>query len=141
MAQKSGRTLLLKLEDSVTPGTFNNICGVATRNFTINNNIVDTTTPNCDSPGSTVKYTGDYGIQTLTFSGDGRFTDDAKHVALADISRQQTPTNGQVVVPGWGTFEGALLVGSYELGGETEGTMTFSASFTMSGDITFTAEV
>lgn len=140
MAQKKGRLLLLKVSNSDTPETFDNLCGISTRNFTINNNLVDTTVPDCASPGSTVVYTGDYGVQTLNFTGDGRFTDDANHTVLADAARQQTAINGRVVVPGWGTFEGAILITSYELGGEMEGNMTFSCQITMSGAITFTAE-
>lgn len=140
MAQKAGRTVLLKLGDGGSPESFNNLCGIATRSMTINNNVVDTSIPDCDSPGGVVKYTGGYGIQQVTISGDGRYTDEANHTALGDVARQQSDQNAQMVVPGWGTFEGAIKVQSYEVSGETEGNAAFSTEITFSGDVTFTAE-
>ncbi|WP_298958373.1 phage tail tube protein [uncultured Roseibium sp.] len=140
MASK-GRLLLLKIGDGATPTeAFTNGCGFRARNFTINNNVVDTTKPDCASPGDTVRYSGEYGIQTLTFSGSGESSDDTQNKRLMNAAREQTDLNQQVVVPGWGTFEGATLIGSFEFSGEAEGTMEFSCDITMTGAITFTAE-
>ncbi|QFT31814.1 Phage major tail protein 2 [Labrenzia sp. THAF82] len=140
MASK-GRLLLLKIGDGATPTeAFTNGCGFRARNFTINNNIVDTTTPDCASPGNTVTYSGDYGIQTVTFSGSGESSEDVQNLLLMNATRQQSAQNIQVVVPGWGMFEGAALIGSFEFSGEVEGTMEFSCEITMTGAITFTAE-
>lgn len=140
MAASKGRLLLLKIGDGEVSETFSNGCGFRARSFTINNNIVDTTTPDCSSPGGIVKYTGEYGIQTLNLSGSGESSDDTQNVRLLNAARQQTALNMQVIVPGWGTFEGAVLIGSLEHSGDVEGTMEFSCDITMTGDVTFTAE-
>lgn len=140
MASSKGRLLLLKIGDGEVSETFSNGCGFRARSFTINNNIVDTTTPDCASPGNTVVYSGEYGIQTITLSGSGESSDDTQNLRLVNAARQQTALNMQVVVPGWGTFEGAVLIGSLEHSGDMEGTMEFSCDITMTGTITFTAE-
>lgn len=141
MAASPGRLLLLKIGDGGSPTeTFTAGCGFRARSFSINNNIVDTTTPDCSSPGGTVKYTGVYGIQTISLSGSGESSDDTQNLLLVNAARSQSALNMQVVVPGWGTFQGAVLIGSLEHSGDTEGTMEFSSDITMTGDVTFTAE-
>ena len=137
---QSGRLLLMKIGDGASTEAFSNGCGFRARSFSINNNIVDTSKPDCDSPGNTVAYSGVYGIQTLSLSGSGESSDSTQNNRLRNAARSQTALNMQVVVPGWGTFEGAVLVGSFEFSGDTEGTMEFSADITMTGAITFTAE-
>lgn len=140
MASSKGRLLLLKIGDGASPEVFTNGCGFRARTFAINNNVVDTTVPNCSSPGDTVVYSGEYGIQTVTFSGSGESSDDTQNLLLMNAARQQTALNCQVVVPGWGTFEGSVLIGNFEFSGEVEGTMEFSCDITMTGTISFTAE-
>lgn len=141
MAASKGRLLLLKIGDGGSPTeTFTNGCGFRARSFTINNNVVDTSKPDCSSPGGVVKYTGIYGIQTITLSGSGESSDDTQNLRLLNAARGQTDLNMQIVVPGWGTFQGSVLIGSLEHSGDTEGTMEFSCDITMTGDVTFTAE-
>ena len=58
-----------------------------------------------------------------------------------DDARTGTARNYQVVVPGYGTFEGAYGIFDLELSGEMEGSLEFSATFRQTGAVTFTAEV
>lgn len=139
MAQHPGRLVLLKVGDGGTPETFANLCGVTTRSISINNNVVDVSTPDCTTPSNPVAYAGDYGIQQVSLSGEGRYTDTADHTVLANASVNQSKPNMQIVVPGWGTFEGQALIESYEISGEMEGDASFSAKITLSGTVTFTA--
>jgi TP901-1 family phage major tail protein len=139
MTQQKGRTLLLKRGDGGGTEAFATVCGITTRSISINNNEVDVTVPDCSTPGDKVLAKTAYGIQTLEFSGDGMFTDEAAHKNMSNDALNQALGNYQVVVPGWGTFEGAIFIGSYELSGETEGNMGFSVSIRLN-DFTFTAE-
>ena len=47
--------------------------------------------------------------------------------------------NFQVIVPEFGTFEGAFHVNSVEFGGEQEGAVTYSLTLASSGAVAFTA--
>lgn len=140
MANK-GRLLLLKVGDGNSPETYLTPCGFKARSFTINNNLVDTSRPDCQSPGGIVRYTGMYGIQTLTFSGSGTSEDSATNLRLKDAARNQTDLNCQIVVPDEGVYEGAVLIGSMEYSGDTEGEMEFSCDITFTGGWTYEAEV
>lgn len=141
MAQKKGRLLLLKKESTPGSGTFDtNVCGFNARQFTLGNNMVDATLPDCTTPGGVVEEALVYGNQSFGFSGSGRFTDDASHKAVFTDALNQNETDYQVEIPGLGTVEGSFLVENYEGSGEAEGNMEFSASFRCNGAKTFTAE-
>lgn len=139
MTQQVGRTLLIKRGDAASPEVFSTVCGVTTRSLSLNNNEVDVTVPDCSTPGNKVLAETAYGIQTLEISGEGKFESTTGHVSVSNDSLNQATGNYQVVVPGWGTFEGAAFIGSYELSGETEGNMDFSISMRLNG-FTFVAE-
>ena len=140
MAQYAGRLVLLNIGDGGTPTEiFSNLCGLTTRSFVINNNVVDVSTPDCTTPSNPVAYAGDYGIQQFSISGEGRYTDKADHTVLANAAVNQSKPNMQIVVPGWGRFEGQALIESYEISGEMQGDASFTAKITLSGAITFTA--
>ncbi|WP_119270857.1 phage tail tube protein [Taklimakanibacter deserti] len=140
MSQQTGRLLLIKRGDGGGPEQFTTACGFLARTFAINNNMVDTTTPDCVTPSNKVKESLVYGIQSLQFSGGGKFDNDAVGKAIAAAAFNQTSGNYQVVVPGWGTFEGAFLVENFSFSGEAEGNMDFEATFRLTGAATFTAE-
>jgi TP901-1 family phage major tail protein len=139
MTQQKGRLLLLKRGDGGGTEAFATVCGITTRSISVNNNEVDVTVPDCSTPGDKVLANTAYGIQTLEVSGEGKFTSEAAHKAVANDALNQATGNYQVVVPGWGTFTGAVFIGSYELSGETEGDMDFSISLRLN-DHTFAAE-
>ncbi len=138
MSQQPGRTLLIKRGDGASPEVFSNVCGIATRSISINNNEIDVTVPDCSTPGNKVLANTAYGIQKLEVSGDGKFTSVDGHKNVASDALNQATGNYQVVVPGWGTFEGAVMISSYKVSGETEGDADFSIALTLNG-FTFTA--
>lgn len=139
MTQQKGRLLLLKRGDGGGSESFATVCGFTTRTLRISNNEVDVTVPDCATPGNKVLAETAYGIQTLEFSGDGKFTSDSGHLDFANDTLDQATGNYQVVVPGWGTFTGAVFIGSYEPSGETEGNMEFSCSIKLN-NFTFAPE-
>jgi TP901-1 family phage major tail protein len=141
MAQENARELVIKRE--ATPaGTFVFVCGIRTRSFSISNAQVDTTVPNCADPAAPIVATARPGRQTLSFSGDGLFDNGIVGKAVAEDARQQRTTNYQIIVPGYGSFEGPFMVGDFEFSGEMEDQLAFSASWvpTDAGALEFTAE-
>jgi TP901-1 family phage major tail protein len=140
MAQQVGRTLLIKKGDGADPEVFTTVCGFKARSFSLSNNDVDTTVPDCDDPGGPVQKTSTPGIADRTFQGSGFFDNDAVGKAVADAARLGEVHNYRVVVPGYGTFEGPYIITDFQWSGDVEGSMEFSATFKPSGALSFTAE-
>lgn len=130
MAQQNARELVIKRADPVTPTEFVFVCGIRTKTFSMSNAQIDTTVPNCNNPAAPIVATAAPGRQTLSFSGDGLFDNDEVGTAVADDARlQRTDVIYQVIVPGYGTFEGPFFVSDFEWSGEMEEKMAFSASW------------
>lgn len=135
MAQQSARELVIKRQ-----GVF--VCGLRTRSFSMSSAQVDTTVPNCNDPSLPIVATARPGRQTLSFSGDGLFDTDEVGIAVADDARlQRTDVVYQVIVPGYGTFEGPYFVADFEFSGDMEDPLAFSASWVPldNSQLTFTA--
>jgi len=145
MAQKLGRELLIKIGNGATPETFTTVCGFDARSLNINNNFVDSTVPSCNIPSGIVEESGVYGVQSMVFSGSGKFDNDSAGVALADAALLQSTSgsnpsiNFQVLVPGWKTFTGPFLIESFNLSGSKEGNADFEATFRKGGAVTVSA--
>ncbi len=138
MSQQKGRLLLIKIG---TPGSVANLCGMKTRSFNLSANEVDTTMPDCVNPGGAVQKTTEPGIVSRTFTGSGKFVSGVTQALLMGHVRDGTVFYAEVVVPGDGTYAGFWMVSNFELSGEDEGTMEFSATFSAAGPLAFTGEV
>jgi TP901-1 family phage major tail protein len=140
MPQQKGRELLIKMGDGASPQIFSTICGITTRSFAMSSNEVDTTIPDCDDPSAVVQKTSTPGIQDRTFQGSGKFVSGAAGTALADAARLGEVHDYQVIVPGYGQFQGPFIVTDFQWSGDMEGSMDFSATFKPSAALAFTAE-
>ncbi len=136
--QQQGRLLLIRIETS--PGNPENLCGFKARSFNMSANEVDTTIPDCNNPGGAVQKTSQPGVTSRTFSGSGKFVSGAVQAVLMGHVRAATVFPGEVIVPGDGTYKGDWMASDFEVSGEDEGTMEFSATFSAAGALTFTAE-
>lgn len=141
MAKQKGRLMLIKIGDGVTPTEgFTSLCGLRSKTLTINNAEVDVTTADCTTPGGPLWTEVMEGAKRLSVSGNGYFKDEANEATLSTLAMSDTPIgNFQIVVPDFGTFEGAFLLSSVEYGGEQEDGVTYSLSLASSGEVTFTA--
>ena len=137
MAKSKGRELLLKRGDGADPEVFTTICGMQSMDLGTTNGVIDTTTIDCTDPGGKVETTSMYGKQGHSFSGDGLAEDTAAFKAMVADFEAQTDRNYEVVVPGDGTYTGMFRCTSFNRTGETEGALSFSASFESSGPVTF----
>ena len=142
MAQQNARELVIKRGNADIPETFTFVCGLRTRSLTMSSAQIDTTVPNCDDPTLPIVATAKPGRQTITFTGDGLFDNDAVGKLVADDARLQAITvRYQVIVPGYGQFEGPFFIADFEWSGDMEDPLGFSATWVPldAGQLTFTA--
>jgi TP901-1 family phage major tail protein len=144
MAAQKGLDVVVKLMLSGTPTT---IGGMRSTSITLNDESVDVTTK--DQFGVRKLLAGG-GVNSISISGSGVFTDSAGEVALrlAFVGQQNT-TNGtaanqtaafpsmQFSIPDLGTYTGSFQITSLEYAGEYNGEATYSMSFESADFITF----
>ena len=141
MPAQLGRTLLIRIGDGGSPTeVFANLCGIKTRTFNLSANEIETTYPNCENPAEKVQRTTRPGIVNRTFSGSGTFVSGGTSAILMGHVREATVFNAEVIVPGEGEYAGAWMVSEFEFEGDMEDDMQFSATFSASGPLEFTAE-
>ena len=145
MAAQKGLDVLMKIDIS---GTKTTIGGLRSTSITLNDESVDIT--NKDSLGSRTLLAG-AGVNSLSVSGSGDFTDSASEVAVRTaFQAQQNTSNGssaqtaafetfEFIIPNLGTYTGAFQITSLEYAGEYNGEATYSMSFESAGYITFAA--
>ena len=136
MAAQKGALFLLKVGDGGGPETFTTVGGLKTASFNINTASVDVT--NMSSNGMRELLAG-AGIQTMSLSGNGVFTDSAAEETVRANAAANSIDNYQLVAANGDTWQGAFLITSYQRSGNFDGAETFTISLESSGAITFTA--
>jgi TP901-1 family phage major tail protein len=142
MAQQRGKELVLKRETSEGSGTFVLVCGVRDVSFSIGSEEIDTTVRSCTDETAAIVATAIAGRQNIEFTiSSGIFEDSASVQGVANDARLQRVWNYQVVVPGFGTFEGGMSVLNFEWDGPMEEMLGFSGTFKFAdvSDLAFTA--
>lgn len=136
MAAQKGKDLLVKL-DADGAGTFMTVAGLRTRTLAFNARSVDVT--NADSAGRWRELLEGAGMRSASISGRGIFRDQASDASIRQIFFDGLIRNWQVVVPDFGTIEGAFQIAALEFAGEHDGEVTFDMSLESAGALTFTA--
>ncbi len=136
MAAQKGTLFLLKVGDGGGPETFTTVGGFKTASFNINTASVDVT--NMGSNGMRELLAG-AGIQTMSLSGNGVFTDSAAEETVRANAAANSIDNYQLVAGNGDTWQGAFLINSYQRSGNFDGAEAFTISLESSGAITFTA--
>jgi|TARA_R100000455_G_C6255632_1_gene111541 TP901-1 family phage major tail protein len=134
MAAQKGSSLLLKIGDGNNPEGFTTVGGLRSTSISLNDEAVDVTTKDSSNVRELL---ANGGIQTLSISGSGVFTDAASEGTLRADFGNSTFTNYQVIIPDFGTYTGAFMVASLEYAGEHNGEVTYSVTLESSGTITF----
>ena len=133
MAAQRGKALLLKINIS---GTMTTIGGMRSTSMTLNDEAVDIT--NKDS-GSFRELLPAGGIQSMSISASGVFTDSTAETTLWAAYGTSTFSSYNIIVPDLGTYAGSFMIASLEYAGEFNGEATYSVTLESSGSITFTA--
>ena len=134
MAAQNGSALLMKIGNGGSPEAFTTIGGMRSTSLTMNDEMVDVTNKD-SSRARTLLAQG--GVNSITVSGSGVFTDSASEATLKAKFDVSALTNYQFLVPDFGTFTGNFQLTTLEYGGEYNGEVTYSFTFESSGAITF----
>ena len=134
MAAQKGSAMLMKVGNGASPETFTTIAGLRSTSLTVNNESVDVTNKDCSNNRTLL---ADAGVQSISVSGSGVFTDGASEATMKTNALADTQNNYQFLVPDFGTFTGAFQITSLEYAGEFNGEVTYSVSFESAGAITF----
>lgn len=137
MSAQKGKELLIKIGDGGGPETFTTVGGLRDTSIQLNQEMVDIT--NKDSVNRWREVLAGAGVRSATFSGSGIFTDSAAEEAVRADFFSDANNNYQLIVPDFGTFEGAFLITSLEYGGSYNGEVTYTLTLESAAEITFTA--
>ena len=133
MAAQRGKALLLKIDIS---GTMTTEGGMRSTSMTLNDEAVDIT--NKDS-GSFRELLPSGGIQSMTITASGVFTDSTAEQTLRSAYGTSSFKSYNIIVPDLGTYAGTFMIASLEYAGEYNGEATYSVTLESSGSITFSA--
>ena len=136
MTAQNGKELLIKI-DLTGDGLFETIAGLRATRLSFNAESVDVTS--LESAGGWREILGGAGVKSAAISGSGVF----KGAACDERARQfffggEMP-DFQVVIPDFGTIEGAFQVASIEYSGSYNGEATYGLSLNSAGALSFTA--
>jgi TP901-1 family phage major tail protein len=138
MAAQKGSALLLKIgadnTASAASDTYTTVGGLRSTSITMNEEAVDVTTK--DSSGIR-ELLANGGVQSLSISGSGVFTDAASETTLRSAFGASDFHNFQIIIPDFGTYTGEFMVASLEYAGEYNGEVTYSITLENSGAFTF----
>lgn len=136
MGAQNGKDLLIKL-DMTGAGLFETIAGLRASRISFNAESVDVTS--LESQGGWRELLGGAGVKSASISGSGIFRDETTDERARQIFFDAEVPNFQVIIPNFGTVEGAFQITSIEYAGSHNGEATFELSMASAGELTFTA--
>lgn len=132
MSVKRGRDMLLKIEGN---GTFVTVAGLRTKSIKLNSQTVDVTD---QSSNGWAELLPEAGIRSVSVTGAGVFRDAASDARVRAAFFAQTSINTQMILPGFGTISGPVLVTSLTYAGTFKGEATFELTLSSAGEPSFT---
>ncbi|MAS44755.1 MAG: phage major tail protein, TP901-1 family [Rhodobacteraceae bacterium] len=134
MAAQMGKDLLLKVD---TGSGFATVAGLRATRIAFNAETVDVT--HVGSTGRWRELLAGAGLRSAAISGSGVFLD-----ASTDATMRQAFFDGsvpvfQVIVPDFGTVEGAFQVTALEYSGQHDGEAVYEVSLASAGALSFAA--
>lgn len=136
MAVQNGKDLLVKV-DMVGDGQFQTLAGLRAQRISFNAEQVDVTS--LESTGGWRELLAGAGVKSASISGSGVFRDAATDARARAIFFAAEMPDFQVIVPDFGTIEGAFQITSIEYAGSHNGEATYEISMASAGELTFVA--
>jgi TP901-1 family phage major tail protein len=133
MAAQKGKDLLIKIDDG---SGFTTVAGLRTRRLAFNAETVDIT--HAESANRWRELLDGAGVKRASVSGRGLFKDADSDDLMRATFFAGAVKDYQVVIPDFGTVEGAFQIVSLEFAGEHNGEVTFDLSLESAGELTFT---
>lgn len=134
MSAQKGKDLLLKMHDGAG---FVTVAGLRSRKIAFNAETVDVT--HAESAGRWRELLEGAGVKRASVSGRGLFRDAASDATIRQAFFDGVVKTCQIIVPDFGTIEGAFQITSFEFAGEHNGEVTFDLSLESAGALSFTA--
>ena len=134
MTAQKGKDLLVKIADGAG---FTTIAGLRTRRLSFNAETVDIT--HAESANRWRELLDGAGVKRASVSGRGLFKDAASDAVMRQTFFDGTVTTYQIVIPGFGTVQGAFQITNLEFAGEHNGEVTYDVAFESAGEVTFAA--
>jgi TP901-1 family phage major tail protein len=136
MAAQNGKDLLVKIDMTGT-GAFETAAGLRATRISFNAETVDVT--NMESADGWRELLAGAGVKTASISGSGVFKDTATDGRVRQIFFDGEIPNFQVIIPDFGTIEGAFQIASIEYAGTFDGEATYEMSLSSAGALSFAA--
>ncbi|MCZ4354198.1 phage major tail protein, TP901-1 family [Roseovarius aestuarii] len=136
MAVQNGKDLLIKV-DLTGDGNFQSVAGLRATRISFNAESVDVTS--LESAGGWRELLAGAGVKSAAISGSGIFRDEGSDERTRQIFFDGETPNFQVVIPDFGTVEGAFQVTSIDYAGTHDGEATYELSLASAGQLIFTA--
>lgn len=135
MSAQKGKDLLVKIGDGA--GGFTTVAGLRTRRLAFNAETVDVT--NAESSNRWRELLDGAGVKRASVSGRGLFKDAASDALMRQTFFDGTIVAYQIVIPDFGTVQGAFQLTSLEFAGEHNGEVTYDVALESAGELTFAA--
>jgi len=134
MAAQKGKDLLIKIADGEG---FTTVAGLRSRRIAFNAETVDVT--HAESAGRWRELLAGAGVKRASIAGRGLFKDAASDALMRETFFDGAVKDFQVVIPDFGTVEGAFQIVSLEFAGEHNGEVTYEMALESAGELTFAA--
>ena len=136
MAAQNGKDLLIKV-DMNGSGLFETVAGLRATRVSFGAESVDVTS--LESQGGWRELLAGAGVKTANISGSGVFKDANSDARMREVFFGGTAPDFQILVPDFGTMEGAFQVTGIEYAGSHNGEATYEVSLASAGEVTFVA--
>lgn len=133
MTAQKGKDLLVKIADG---SGFTTVAGLRTRRLSFNAETVDIT--HAESANRWRELLDGAGVKRASVSGRGLFKDASTDALMRQTFFDGTVKNYQIVIPDFGTVQGAFQIASLEFAGEHNGEVTYDVALESAGELTFT---
>ena len=132
MSAQKGKDLLVKIFDG---SSFVTVAGLRTRRLSFNAETIDIT--HAESAGRWRELLEGAGVKRAAVAGRGLFKDASTDALMRQTFFDGTVQNYQIVIPDFGTVEGAFQITSLEFAGEHDGEVTIELALESAGELTF----
>ncbi|HVZ05137.1 phage major tail protein, TP901-1 family [Hyphomicrobium sp.] len=136
MSAQKGKDLLLKV-DTTGEGVYITVAGLRARGLSISAETVEIT--NTESVGQWRELLTGAGVKSARITGSGVFKDETSDATIRDYAFNGTIRDWQIIVPDFGTMQGAFQITALEFSGRHDGEMTFDISLESAGELSFAA--
>jgi TP901-1 family phage major tail protein len=134
MSAQKGKDQLVKIADGEG---YTTVAGLRSRRIAFNAETVDIT--HAESVDRWRELLDGAGVKRASIAGRGLFKDAATDELMRQAFFDGAVKNFQVVIPDFGTVEGAFQIASLEFAGEHNGEVTYELALESAGALTFTA--